>query len=710
MAQVTVFGACPHDCPDSCGVVTVVENGRAIGFTGDPDHPITQGWLCAKVRPYLDHVYHPGRLLHPLRRVGPKGGGRWQPITWEEAIAAIAGRWQAIIAHYGPEAILPYSYSGTLGLVQMGVASARLWNRLGASRLERSICGAAAEMAVELTLGARHSPSYADVLHSRLVILWGHNPVTTAPHFMPFLRQAQRQGCQVVVIDPRRTRTAKGADLHLAPLPGSDGALALGLAHLLVAHGWHDEAWLAQHTVGWPLLRERLADYPPERVASLTGLPEAAIVDLAQLYATTRPGLIKIADGVNRNRRGGQNVRALCVLPALTGQYGVRGGGLAYSASGYLQWDKAAVHHWAECPPPGRLVNMNRLGAALCGEVSDPPIMSLFVFGANPATSTPNTGRIVEGLRREDLFTVVHELFLTDTADYADIVLPATSQLEQTDLHKAYGHTYLTYNHPAIPPLGESKSNWEVMGLLASAMGFDEPWLHQTPDEVIEEVLMGTATDNPAVHGLTLARLKAEKTIPLNLEGTQGTQGTEGAGLSSLSSPSSLNFPSAFVPFATGRFPTPSGKVELYSQALADQGHDPLPGWKDESESSSSLHPSSFILVSGAAHHFVSSSLANQAGLLQREGAPFVEIHPADADAHGIHSGDLVIVENERGWVRLRAVVTDGIRPGVLASPKGRWGKLDGGRHVNWLTSDELADLAGQSTFHSTRVWLRRAE
>jgi anaerobic selenocysteine-containing dehydrogenase len=674
-----VRGACPHDCPDTCGVVTEVEDGRAVRFAGDPDHPVTRGWLCAKVRPYLDHVYHPNRLLHPLRRVGPKGGGQWQRVTWDEALDEIGRRWRAICERWGPEAILPYSYSGTLGLVQMTVSSARFWNRLGASRLERSICGAAAEYAVERTLGKRWSQPYADVLHSKLVVIWGHNPISTAPHFMPHLRQAQHAGCQVVVIDPRRSATAQSAELHLAPNPGTDGVLALGLAHVLVAERLHDERWLKSHTVGWPALLVRLEEFPPARVAALTGLTEEAIVSLARLYGTVRPGLIKIADGINRNVNGGQNVRAICALPAITGQYGTRGGGLAYSTSGYLQWVQPQ-HPAKGSPPPGRVVNMNRLGTALLGEASDPPVQSLYVFGANPAASTPNSGQIVRGLMRDDLFTVVHELFLTDTADFADLVLPATSQLEQVDLHKAYGSTMLTYNRAAIPPRGECKSNWEVMGLLAKTMGFTEPWLHLSADEVIDEVLTATAMHNPFLRGITLERLQREGVVPLAVD-----------------SP---------TPFADGVFPTPSGKVELYSQAMADAGLDPLPGhFRNVTEGADE-----FVLISAASHHFVSSSLASQRGLLQNAGTPFVEIHPADAEPRRIRSGDEVMLENERGHVRLRAVVTDAVRPGVLASPKGRWSKLSGGRNVNWTTSDELGDMAGQSTFHSTRVRLRRAE
>lgn len=698
----TIRGACPHDCPDTCGVITEVvvsEDGqrRAVAFYGDPDHPVTDGWLCGKVRPYLERVYHPDRLTHPLRRVGPKGAGEWAAVTWDEAISEIGDRWRRIIADHGAEAILPYSYSGTLGLVQMGVSSGRFWNRLGASRLDRAICGAAAEYAVEATLGARWAVPYTDVAYSQVIIIWGHNPASTAPHFMPHLKAAQRNGCTVVVIDPKRTRTARTADIHVAPRPGSDGALALGLAHVIVTEGRHDEAWLAAHTAGWPELRARIMEYPPERAAEIAGLPVDEVIALARLYATHKPGLIKIADGLQRNRMGGQTIRAVLTLPALTGQYGTRGGGLAYSTSGYLQWDGEAVNKWGECPPPGRLVNMNRLGAALTGEAANPPILSLYVFGSNPATIAPNAALVHAGLRRDDLFTVVHELFMTDTAELADIVLPATSNLEQADLHKGYGHTLLRYNHPAIAPLGESKSNWDVMRLLAAEMGFHEPWLRQDVDEVIDEVLAATAGHNPRLEGITLARLKREDQIPLALDET--------------------------VPFAGGHFPTPSGKVELYSGRLAADGHDPLPGYSgqfDDGEPDAlpdggRYRPEDALsLITPAAHHFVSSSLANGPSQLRGEGTPFIEIHPDDAAARGIRHGATVVVENGRGRVTLRAVVTDGVRPGVVASPKGRWNKptggSTGGRNVNWTTSDALGDFAGQSTFHSNRVWLRPAE
>ncbi|CAA9539378.1 MAG: Anaerobic dehydrogenases, typically selenocysteine-containing [uncultured Thermomicrobiales bacterium] len=690
-----VRGTCPHDCPDTCGMVTEVRvaDGRALRVTGDPDHPVTKGWICAKVRPYLDRVYHPDRLTHPLRRVGPKGGGRWERVSWDEAIAEIAERWRAIIAEHGAAAILPYSYSGTLGLLQLAVCNTRLWNRMGASGLERSICGAAAETAVAMTYGARWAPDPADLVHSRLILIWGHNPATTSPHAVPMLREAQRRGAEVVVIDPRRTLTARSADLHLRPRPSTDGALALGLMHVLFAEGLHDEPWLRAHTVGWEGLRDRVAAYTPARVAEITGIDAGQIVGLARRYGTTRPALLKFADGVQRHGNGGQTARALACLPAVVGQVGVRGGGLFYSTGGYVDWDAEAVGHAADpaCPPTPRVVNMNRLGAALAGEVSDPPLKSLYVFNANPVAAAPNAGKIVEGLRRDDLFTVVHELFPTDTADYADLLLPATSQLEQVDLHKAYGHRQLSLNQPAIAPLGEAKSNWDTIRLLAAAMGYDEPWLRQDGEDVLAEVLAATKATTPSLRDVTLDRLRAEGTVPLAFP------------------------PGGDVPFADGVFPTPSGRLELRCDALAAHGLDPLPEWEQPAEFAASRQPSAvspqeagLVLISGASHHFVTTSMANLPGLERKEGTPFVELNPADAAARGIAHGDDVAVTSDRGNCTLRAVVTEDVPPGVAVAPKGRWAKRSpDGRNVNWTTSDALGDLAGQSTFHSNRVTVR---
>jgi len=683
-------GACPHDCPDTCATITEVQDGRAVRFYADKAHPVTRGWLCAKVRPYLERVYSLDRVLFPLRRAGPKGSGRWERISWEAAVEEIAGRWQRIIAEHGPAAILPYSYSGTLGLLQTAIVDARLWGRMGASGLDRAICCAGSHAAVAATLGARHSADYADVANSKLVLIWGHNPASSGPHFMPFLREAQKNGTYVVVVDPRRTVTARSADEHIQPRPATDAALALGLMHVIFAEGLHDEPWLKAHAHGWRELRERAAEYPPERAAAITGVPAEAIVGLARRYATTKPALLKTADGVQRHQNGGQTFRALLCLPAVVGQYGVRGGGLGYSTGGYALWDDEALAHGSECPPAPRSVNMNRLGAALTGEVSDPPIMSLFVYCANPVGSSPNAGRIVEGLRREDLFTVVHEQFLTDTADYADIVLPATTQLEQVDLHRPYGHRHLQYNQPAIAPLGECKSNWDMSRMLAAAMGYEEPWLHESAEEAIRGVLDASRANNPFLAGITLERLQAEGTVPLHFT------------------------PETDVPFADGRFPTPSGKVELFSAAMAAQGLDPLPHYEEPAEFVAARAAGvgdGLVLISGASHHFVSSSLANQPSLRAREGEPFIELNPADAAARGVADGAYVVVENGRGSCELRAVVTTDVPPGVAVAPKGPWAKLSrGGRNINWTTPDALADLAGQSTFHSNVVRVRPAE
>src|ERR1700730_10275881 len=507
-----VYGSCPHDCPDCCALETQVdEQGRAVSVRGRSDHPITRGWLCAKVNRYLDRVYHPDRLLYPLRRAGSKGSGKFERISWDEAIAEITSRWRDSIERHGAQSILPYSYAGTLGLVHGTVPIGLFWNRLGASHLQRSICGAAAEEAVMLTVGGRLAPSPEMLLQSKLILIWGSNPASTAPHIMPFLREAQRNGTKVIVIDPLRTLTARSADQHIQPYPGTDAALALGMMHVMVTEGLHRPDWIAQHTIGWEYLLERIMQFPPERAAQIAGVSLETLLTLARDYATTTPTLLRVTDGINRHTNGGQTVRVLTCLPALTGQYGLPGGGLMYSTSDWLQWDAEAVSHAHNpaCPPPPRTLNMNRLGAVLTGE-ADPPVYSLYVYNANPVASAPNAGKIVEGLMRDDLFTVAHELFETDTARYADILLPATSQLEQVDLHKPYGHLALQYNMPAIQPLGEARSNWDVMRCLARAMGFSEPWLQEDADAVIRGILDPTTARNPDLADVTHERLQQE--------------------------------------------------------------------------------------------------------------------------------------------------------------------------------------------------------
>ncbi|HEX4208560.1 MAG TPA: molybdopterin oxidoreductase family protein [Ktedonobacteraceae bacterium] len=686
-----VHGACPHDCPDTCALETHVdEQGRAISVRGRADHPITRGWLCAKVNRYLERVYHPERLLYPLRRVGPKGSGRFERTSWDEAIAEIVTRWRDIIAQHGAQSILPYSYAGTLGLVQGTAVDKRFWNRLGACGLERAICGHAAEEAVMLTVGGRLAPPPDTLLQSKLILIWGSNPASTAPHVMPFIRQAQRSGARVIVVDPIRTLTARSADQHIQPFPGTDAALVLGMMYVMVTEKLHQPGWLARHSIGWEQLLERVLQFPPERAATITGLATETIIDLAREYATTSPAMLRISDGINRHSNGGQMVRMLACLPAVVGQYGVPGGGLMYSTSDWLRWDAEAVGHQHDpaCPPVPRTVNMNRLGAILTGEV-DPPIHSLYVYNANPAASAPNAGKIADGLMRDDLFTVVHELFETDTARYADIILPATSQLEQVDVHKPYGHLSLQYNNQAIVPLGEARSNWDVMRALAAAMGFHEPWLQQDVQEVIAEVLAATSLTTPRLAGVSLQRLQEEGSIPLALSDEER------------------------VPFADGVFHTPSGKVEIYSRQAAAQGNDPLPGWVPEAETRFGdtvatkipAHDEPLSLLCPAAHHFISSSFANVDVLRAKEGTPTLRMHPVDAEARGIRSGQMVRVSNERGWCRLVAHVCEDVRPGVLATTTVWWPKFSPDqRNVNWTTSDRLADFKGGSTFYTNLV------
>ncbi|HTI14591.1 MAG TPA: molybdopterin oxidoreductase family protein [Dictyobacter sp.] len=690
-----VYGSCPHDCPDTCALaITVNEQGKAISVRGRADHPVTRGWLCAKVNRYLERVYDPERVLYPQRRVGPKGSGKFERIPWDEAIAEISERWRAIIAQHGAQCILPYSYAGTLGLVQGNVSDGRFWHRLGASRLIRAICGYAAEEAVQLTMGGRLAPSPEELVESKLILIWGSNPASTAPHVMPFLRQAQRNGARVIVIDPVRTLTARSADQHIQPLPGTDAALALAMMYVMVTEHLHKPDWIEQYSIGWEYLLERVMQYPPERAARITGLAVETIVALAREYATTTPAMLRISDGINRHTNGGQTVRTLICLPAVAGHYGIPSGGLMYSTSDWVNWNREALTHEHDpaCPPVPRTLNMNRIGSILTGE-ADPPIYSLYVYNANPAASAPNAGKVVEGLQREDLFTVVHDLFETDTARYADILLPATSQLEQVDLHKPYGHVHLHYNMPAIEPLGEARSNWDMMRTLAQAMDFQDPWLQVDADTVIREVLEATAPQFSTLDGITFERVQQEQVVHLSIPEYER------------------------VPFAQGRFRTPSGKFEFYSEQAAAKGYDPVPGWVPELETTVQQDPGSqsasdkLPLLSAAAHHFISSTFGNQKTLIEKERTPTLRIHPKDAAVRGIRSGQLVRVENERGWCRLVAEVTEDVREGMLATLTVWWSKFSPDqRNVNWTTSDRLADFNGGSTFYTNLVTVKTEE
>jgi anaerobic selenocysteine-containing dehydrogenase len=678
-----VKSVCPLNCPDTCGILTQVEDGRVVRTSGDPDHPITRGWLCRKGSRYLERHTSPERLLYPLRRVGPKGEGRFERISWDQALDLIAERWHSIVARWGPEAILPYGYSGTLGIIQRTVGERRFLNRLGASVLDRSICSEAGHAAMRATLGGSYGADPEDIPNSRLIVIWGYNPAATNPHAIPLIQEATRNGATVVVIDPRVSESVRFADWHLRPYPGTDGALALGVVHLLVEQGLEDRAFLDASTIGWDALRERAAEFPPERVAEITRLPADAIRRLAGLYAERRPGLIVTGPGLQRHTNGGQAMRCLLALPAVTGQYGRPGAGFLYN-NRYLAWDPELLGHDAELRRhTPRTLSINQIGEALLS--ADPPVQSLLVVNGNPAAVAQSQAKLTRGLLRDDLFTVVHEIFPTDTVRYADVVLPATMQLEQADLHLSYWSLHLRLNLPAVAPPGEARSNLELYQALARRMGFDEPCLYATPEEIVRELLQ---TPSPLLEGVTWERLAAEPAVRLTLPARP------------------------WVPFADGRFPTPSGKLELYSESLARQGLDPLPGWAPERESPESS-PSLFSryplkLLTPKEQHFLGSSFANLRSFRQLAGEPVVEIHPADAAPRGIADGALVEVANDRGGCRLRARVTESTRPGVAVSEVVHW-QMHGpdGRNVNWTTPDYLTDLGANSCYHTNLVEIR---
>lgn len=661
-----VKGGCAHDCPDTCAWVVTVEDGRATKLVGAPDHPFTNGGLCAKVNHYLDRVYSPDRVLHPLRRVGAKGEARFERVGWDEALADIAGRLKRIAEDVGAEAVLPYSYAGNMGLVQYAGMDRRFFGRLGASRLGRTICGDTANAGVMAALGTSTGALPEDVEHSRFIVLWGTNTLVTNLHLWPFIRRAREAGARLVVIDPLRTRTARDADWHLQPLPGSDGALALGMMHMIEREGLHDQAYLDAHANGWPELRERLPDYPPERVAALTGLPAAEIVELARAYATTRPAMIRTLVGPEKHAQGAAALRTIACLPAVTGAWRERGGGLLHWTRSLFS-DAVDARRVAGGPyPRTRAINMIQIGQALTDPSLEPPIKALFVFDSNPASIAPNSNLVRRGLAREDLFTVVHDLFITDTARYADYLLPATSFIEQQDLLYPWGHAYLTLNQPAIEPLGEALCNSDLFRRLACAMGWgDEPAFQETDEEMIRGALAG---GHPSLGGTTYESLRERGWARLELE--------EGR-------------------FADG-FPTPSGRCELF--------RDPEPAYVPPAE------PEGLPLVMVSAKsslHFLNTSYSNLPRHARGEGELRVEMDAADAASRDIADGDLVRVHNQRGTLTLRARVGDGVRPGVVAIPHGHWRSISGGS-ANDLTSDGLADRGGGGDFYGTRVEVSR--
>jgi anaerobic selenocysteine-containing dehydrogenase len=684
----TIPGACPHDCPDRCAWVVTVEGDRAVSLVGDPHHPFTHGTLCAKVNHYLDRVYSPDRVLHPLQRNGAKGSGDFKQVSWDEALDDIASRLQQIIATQGPTAILPYSFSGTQGQIQSNAMSGRFFHRLGATRLDRGVCGNAGGAGVQATIGSTIGMLPEDLAFSRFILLWGTNTIVTNLHLWPFIRQAQAKGAQVVVIDPIKTRTASAADWHVRPLPGTDAALALGMMSVIVSEKLYDADYVAAHTVGFDALKERMAEYPPERVAMLTGLEAEEIILLARAYATTRPAAIRVLIGMEHHGAGEMSFRAISCLPALIGAWRERGGGLLHHTM--------ALHAQALNGPGVRMseledtsirsVNMVQLGKALTDPALDPPIQALFVYSSNPATTAPNQNLVVQGLRRDDLFTVVHDHFVTDTARYADYVLPSTMEVEHWDLFTSWGHTYVTLNQPAIPPQGEAISPTELFRRLAARLGLDEPYLQESDESMIRTAL---TSDHPYLQGITFEALRSRGWAPLNL-------------------------PQDWMPYAEGQFPTPSGKCEFYSDTLAKRGLDPLPTHLSADErptgnaQSAARHPL-MLLTSKSALHFLNSTYANSSRHLRAEGAPQLDIHPNDATVRGILEGDAVRVHNERGTLELIVRVSDRVRAGVVAMPSGWWASLSpGGASANVLTADGLSLWAGGGDFHDTWVQVEK--
>jgi len=677
----TLKVVCPHDCPDTCVMTVEVEDGKAVAIGGDPDHRFTRGFLCAKVNQYLDRVYSPDRVLHPLRRVGKKGEGRFARVSWDEALDEIADRFRRIAAEHGPQAILPYSYAGNMGLLSYGSMDRRFFHALGASLLDRTICASAGTAGLKATLGRSMGFDPEAVVHARFIVAWGANIVSSNVHLWPFIEEARRRGAKLVVVDPYRSRTAEMADQHLALLPGTDGALALGVMHVVFRDGLEDRDYIERYTIGADKLRERAKDWTPQRVAATTGLAAAEVEAFAREYATRQPSALRINYGLNRHAGAGMAVRTIACLPALVGAWRHRGGGLLLSTSGTFPVNNEALERPDMIKPGTRTLNMSRIGALLTDPELAPPVKAVFVYNSNPVAVAPEQESVRKGFAREDLFTVVHDLFQTDTADFADIVLPATTTLEHYDIHKAYGHLYLSLSRPAIAPEGESRPNTEVFRLLAARLGLDHPALRESDEEMARQAMRW---DHPHVRGIDFERLEREGSVRLSV-------------------------PDPLAPFAEGGFLTPSGKCELYSETMAQAGLDPLPAYVPPRENVMSApdlarrYPLAFI--SPPAHHFLNSTFSAQPVFVRRESGPSLTIHPRDAAARGIADGQMVRTFNDRGAFLAVARVSDDARPGVVVGLSVWWSKMcPGGRNANAVTSQALTDMGGGATFYDALV------
>ncbi|MBK9360545.1 MAG: molybdopterin oxidoreductase family protein [Rubrivivax sp.] len=669
----SVRGACPHDCPDTCALLVSVEGGRVVRVAGDPDHPTTQGALCTKVSRYPERTYHPERVLQPLRRIGPKGAGQFEPVSWNAALDDIAARLKAIAAR-DPQAILPYSYAGTMGLVQGESMAMRFFHRLGASRLDRTICANAGGEALAATYGGKIGMHVEHFAESKLILIWGSNSITSNLHFWTFAQQAKRAGAKLVCIDPRRSETAEKCHQHIALLPGTDGALALGLMHELIANDWLDHDYIDRHVDGWPALRERALPWTPERTAAACGITADEVRQLARDYGSTQPAAIRLNYGMQRAHGGGNAVRLVALLPCLTGAWRHRAGGLLLSSSG---WFKHARNDAGLQRPDllagrhPRTINMVTIGDDLQREASPafgPKIEALVVYNSNPVAVAPDSRQVVAGFAREDLFTVVLEHFLTDTADHADYVLPATTQPEHWDVHTTYGHTYVLVNEPAVPPLGQARSNAAIFRALAARMGFEEPCFADS-DEALARLAI-----HPEVADFDTLRQRGWV---------------------------KLRIPEA--PFAEGGFHTPSGKAIVDAPGLGVPDFVPNHECAEAAPDLAARYP--LAMISPPARHFLNSTFVNVKSLRAIEGEPVVEIHADDAAARGITSGQVVTVFNDRGRYRCKAEVSARARPGVVNGLGVWWRKfgLDG-TNVNELTHQRLTDIGRAPSFYDCLV------
>jgi anaerobic selenocysteine-containing dehydrogenase len=661
-----------------------VKDGVAVKVAGDPSHPFTDGSLCTKVSHYTERTYAPDRLLHPLKRTGPKGSGEFRRIGWNEALDEIAARLKVLAAE-NPQAILPLSYAGTMGMLQYSSMDRRFFHKLGASQLERTLCSSAGKAGIKATLGGSYGMDPEHYQDARLILIWGSNPITSNLHFWARAQEAKRRGAKVIAIDPYRSLTAEKCSQHVAPLPGTDGALALGMMHVLISEGLVDADYVSRYTLGYEELKEKIKQYPPEWAAQTCGLPVEEIVQLARDYGRTKPAAIRLNYGMQRHAGGGMAARTIACLPALVGAWRDPAGGILLTTADNYHFDHAKLERPDLMPSPRpRVINHSKLGDALTAVES--PVRAVIVYNNNPVAVCPESSKVIAGFKREDLFCVVMDSFLTDTADYADIVLPATTQLEHPDIHKSYGHLYVLANNPAIAPVGESLANAEVFRRLAARMGFDDACFRDSDDDLARQAIGSGHANLAGIDWETLKKAGWQR----------------------------LALPTVFAPFAKGNFHTPSGKCEFYSDALKAQGMDPLPTYHPPAELPSSnpalarKYPLNFL--SPPVRNFLNSSFANMKRFRDAEGEPSLELHSADAAARGIRDGDAVRVFNDRGSFTLKARVNDKPRPGVVVAPSVWWRKFaPDRRNANELTSQRTADMGGAATFYDCLVEVQRA-